>query len=320
MNPRAIIGIGAVLLVLYLIVYSVVSTMYTIQSGTVGVLVTFGKYSEDVQQPGLHFKVPFIQDIKVFDIKLQTANYLGQGGYEEDGVSHVRRIEVMDNKNLPIGIDMSVQYTPIPDQANMILEKYGRNYFQKLINPIIRKVARDVVGKYQAEEIASKRGQIGAELKVELTKEFESSAPYFTLNNINLREISLPQMVIKKIEEVQLAKQEEQRLSMVEQQAKKNQEIKTIEANTKLIEVTTQAKADAEKKRIAADAAAYQIMAEAKAVAEANKLIASSITQELIAYRSIEKWSGQYPQTLIGGNGGQSGLILSLPNSNFPPQ
>ncbi len=313
-NPRAIIGIGVFLLILYLIGYSIFAAMYTIQSGTVGVLVTFGRYSEEVKLPGLHFKVPFIQDVKVFDIKLQTANYLGQGGYEEDGVSNVRRIEVMDNKNLPIGIDMSVQYTPIPDEANMILEKYGRNYFQKLINPIIRKVARDVIGKYQAEEIASKRSQIGVELKVQLSEDFQASAPYFLLNNINLREIKLPSMVIKKIEEVQLAKQEEQRLTMVEQQAKKSQEIKTIEANTKLIEVTTQAKADAEKKRIAADAKAYQIMAEARAVAEANKLIATSITQELIDYRSIERWSGQYPQTLIGG-GEQSGLIFSLPNT-----
>jgi regulator of protease activity HflC (stomatin/prohibitin superfamily) len=133
-----------------------------------------------------------------------------------------------------------------------------------------------------------------------------------------LRNINLPEIILSKIKEVQLAKQEEQRLAMVEEQAKKNQQIKTIEANTKLIEVTTQARAEGERKRIQADAAAYQIAAEAKANADANRLIAASITRELIDYRSIDRWNGAYPQTLIGGNSA-GGMILSLPNTEPAP-
>lgn len=311
-NQNLFIGIGILLVILYFAGSSVISALYTIQSGTVGVLVTFGKFSEDIKQPGLHFKFPFVQSVKVFDIKMQTVNYLGrESAQEDDGVINKQQIEVLDSKSLPIGIEMSVQYTPITTKAGFILERYGRNYFEKLINPLVRNIARDVIGKYQAEDIAIKRSEIGNELRAQLSKEFEDLP--FELNNLSLRNINLPPVVLKKIEEVQLAKQEEQRLTMVEQQAKKNQEIKTIEANTRLIEVTTQAKAEADKKRIEADARAYQITAEADATAKANQLIAASITPSLINYRSIDRWDGRYPQMLITG-GAQEGLILSLPS------
>ncbi len=298
----------AVLLIIVVVLSS--SSYYTIRSGTVGVLATFGEFSDDVSQPGLHFKIPLFQTVSIFDVKLQTAHYKGQRDAGElEGVISKSSIQVLDNKNLPIGIEMSVQYTPKKDQANEILEKYGRNYFEKLINPLVRNVVRDVVGEYQAEEIAVKRSVIGAEIQSRLTTSFEDLP--FTLNNVALRNINLPSIVLKKIEEVQLAKQEEQRLAMVEKQARKEQEIKTIQANTKLIEVTTQAKADAEKKRIGADAKAYQIAKEAEAVAEANKLIARSISRQLIDYKAIEKWNGEYPRTLMGSEGG--GVLLNLP-------
>ena len=53
------------------------------------------------------------------------------------------------------------------------------------------------------------------------------------------------------IYQVQIAKQEEQKLAMVENQAKKKQKIQTIQANTRLIEITTKAKA--ERKKIEAE-------------------------------------------------------------------
>lgn len=308
-HPALLLLAGALMLLGTTLYYS----FYTIESGTVGVLVTFGKYENEVVDAGLHFKKPLIQTVKSFDVKMNTVNYLGREDRRvSEGIINKPLIEILDNKNLPIGLELSVQFTPIAERANLILEQYGENYFEKLINPLIRNVVRNVGGKYQAEEIAMKRAEIERELQIQLGKEIESTP--FRLNTIGLRNINLPEIILGKIKEVQLAKQEEQRLAMVEEQAKKNQQIKTIEANTKLIEITTQARAEGERKRIQADAVAYQITAEAKANSEANKLIAASLTRELIDYRSIDRWNGAYPQTLIGSNA-SGGMILSLPNT-----
>ena len=170
-------------------------------------------------------------------------------------------------------------------------------------------MVRDVIGKYPAELIASDRTVISGELKARIGKKFETMP--FSLNEVSLRNIQLPKIVLKKVEEVQIAKQEEQKLAMVENQAKKKQKIQTIEANTRLIEITTKAKADAQKQKIEADAKAYKLKIEAQAIAEANTVIAKSITKELINYKSIEKWSGMYPKLLMQGS--DTSTILQLP-------
>lgn len=301
---------GGVVAVGIFLLWLVFMAVYTIESGYVGVLSTFGKYDPEEKAPGVHFKIPLIQKVKVFDVKLHTVTYhQGKQLPNRDGVLSKPIIQVLDNKNLPIGIELTVQFSPIKTEASEILSTYGSNYFEKLINPMVRDVVRDVVGKYQAEKIASDRSAIAQEIRAMLADKFKALP--FHLNDVALREIKLPQIVLKKIEEVQLAKQEEQRLAMVEKQAEKNQKIKTIEANTKLIEITTQAKAEAEKKRIEADAKAYQITKEAQAVAKANQMIAGSITEKLIHYRSVEKWNGTYPSTLMQGQG--ESMILQLP-------
>lgn len=288
------------------------STIYTIETGTVGVLSTFGKYSEESILPGLHLKVPYVQNIHVVDVKMQSANYTGPTDLEDKkGVINRPRISVLDSKNLPIGIDLTVMYTPILSDASSILGNYGTNYFDKLINPNVRDVTRDIIGKYQAEDIAKDRTLIGSELKVQITERFKELP--FLLNEVSLRNIQLPSIILNKVKEVQIAKQEEQKLAMVEKQAVKKQKIQTIEANTRLIEITTKAKADAEQRKIAADAEAYKVTVEAKAVAEANNVIAKSITEPLIQYKAIERWDGLYPKMLMTG---ENQSIIQLPKVN----
>lgn len=244
----------AVVIVLLLIVVSgLFSATYTIETGTVGILSTFGKYKEEPILPGLHIKIPLVQAVRILDVKLQSANYIGRRDIpDKRGVINKPSILVLDNKNLPIGIDLTVMYTPVASEGSAILGKYGVNYFDKVINPNIRDVVRDVIGKYPAEKIASDRSVISGELKIRIDKKFEHLP--FVLNEVSLRNIQLPKIVLKKVEEVQIAKQEEQKLAMVENQAKKQQKIQTIQANTRLIEITTKAKAEAEKQKISADA------------------------------------------------------------------
>ncbi|MBT3726941.1 hypothetical protein HOG21_04560 [bacterium] len=110
----------------------------------------------------------------------------------------------------------------------------------------------------------------------------------FDLNDVLIRNIELPEVVEKKVIAVQEAKQEEERLSMVEKQAQKNKEITIIKAS-----------AAAEQQKIEADAKAYVILKEAVATADANKKISESITKELIKYNTVNTWDGKLPTTSL---------------------
>jgi regulator of protease activity HflC (stomatin/prohibitin superfamily) len=240
---------------------------------------------------------------------MQTANYNGQADRDpSDGVYNLPRITVLDEKNLPIGLDVSVQFNVKPTGASESLEKYGRNYFDKAIHPVVRDVVRDVVGKYQAETIASQRNQINSELEAVMKQELDK-LPEFVLINLALRDIELPPLVMEKIKQVQEAKQEESRLKMVDLQAQQEQRIKQTQAETNLIQVTTAAKAEADKLRIEAEGRAQAILLEAKAQAEANLLIAKSLTPELLKNNEIKQWNGVMPTTFVRDGG--TGLLLS---------
>lgn len=309
-NPK----LASSIVFIFLIAFFVQMGTYTVQSGSVGVISLFGRYSDEVKEPGLHFQFPLIQRVQLVDTKMQTANYQGDDDLpDHDGLINKPKIVVLDSKNLNIGVEITVQFSPDGQRATEILKRYGHNYFEKLINPNIRDIVRDVAGQYQAEDIAVKRSLIGDEIQQQLRRKLEA-AP-FILEDVQIRGIELPQIVRNKIEEVQLAKQEEQRLAMIEKQAKKNQEIKSIEADTKLIEVTVQAKADAEKKKIEADAKAYQISTEANATAFANQEIAKSLNAALIRYEAVKKWNGKYPKMMVGEQS-NLGLLMEVPKAD----
>ncbi len=121
------------------------------------------------------------------------------------------------------------------------------------------------------------------------------------------RDITLPSVVTSAViqtkERQEQLEREKAQLKIVEQQAQ--QQVKQAEAKQEA------AKSEAKAMIIHADAKAYKIEKEAAAQAKANTLLAESVTMELIQYNSVQRWNGQYPQTLLSGESG--GLILNLP-------
>jgi len=295
----------------FLIIFIVllIQSTYTIKDGTVGVLVTFGKYSDEVKSPGIHFKIPLVQSVIIQDVKMQSAHYKGNKDLpDEHGIVNKPSITVMDMKNLPISIEMTVQYTPNREEMPTILRTFGSNYFEKKINPVIRAISRDVIGMYEAETIAIERQKIGVELKASLAKEFETMP--FILNDVALRNIRLPASVQNKIMQVQEAKQEEERLKMAEKQAEVQKRIQVIDARREAEKKVIAAKASAEQQVIAAKAEAEKITLQSKAVASANKRVSASLTQLLVKQHVVEKWDGAYPKTMLSSD---AHMLLSLP-------
>lgn len=70
-NNRGKIGAGVVLVLLVLGVIALASSAYTIDEVDQAIVVQFGRpIGEPVTEPGLHFKLPFIQEVRRFDKRL----------------------------------------------------------------------------------------------------------------------------------------------------------------------------------------------------------------------------------------------------------
>ncbi len=276
----------------------VMGSFYTIDSGYVGVIQRLGKYNEISVSPGLHWKWPLIDTVHEIDVKLQTVNYAGdQDEQDSDGIIYKPQLDVLDAKNVHYDIELTILFTPVGEKMPAILTTYGANYYDKKLNPVVRDVVRDVGGKYNVESIADHRDAINTEIKQRLAEEFKGLP--FIFEDAALRQIKLPVNIMQKIVAVQEAKQEEERLKIVNRQAEQNKQI-TI----------TNAEAEKEKVVIAAQAEAESVAIRARAQAEANRRIADSLTPLLVRQNEIERWNGTVPSTMVSD--GKNGVLLGI--------
>ena len=72
-NAGAVKKIVTTVIVVVVLLIVALNSFTTVQAGHTGVVTTFGKVSEKVLAEGLHFKIPFVQDIILVDNRVQKA-------------------------------------------------------------------------------------------------------------------------------------------------------------------------------------------------------------------------------------------------------
>ena len=285
-------GIGKFSGVLYVIIaiialLVIAKPFVTIQSGEVGIKSNLGKYDPTPLGAGLHFFVPFIQDVFVVDTRTRIINYTSSEDMSAGiatksgtagGIISKNSLSVLDSRNLPVSIDITVQYRLNEATAPNTIAEWGFLWEDKIIDPRVKDVVRSVIGNYAAEELPTKRDEIAKAIDDGIRKNIEAlpNSPVDLLA-VQLREIILPAKVKEQIERVQIAKQEAERTKYEVERA--NQEAlkkaALAKGNADAVKIEAQGRADAAK--IEADAQAY-----------ANKEVAKSLDANLLSLKQIE--------------------------------
>jgi len=283
--PKFIKNGGNILIVVVIIIFLLFlfRPWVIINEGEVGILSTTGRFSNKPLNPGIHFFMPLIQKVIIVDTKVHMITYkrhpeIGSMPDRYGTIKIYPAINVLDARGLPIQVELSVSYRLNPNKAAYIIKTYGLNWEDKIINPIVRDVVRNVIGKYPAENIPVKRNEIATKIENAIRNQLNKipNKPVI-FESFQLRDIILPENIKKQIERVQIAKQEAERAKYevlkAEQLAQKEAVIAEGKANAAKIEA--QGKADAK-------------LIEAKAQAKANELISKSLTNELLKLKQIE--------------------------------
>ena len=251
-----------------------------IESGQVGIKVTTGKYSEQPLRPGFHFYIPVFQKVIVVDTKVRLMNYKSvedMSGYDA-GIRINPAINILDSRGLPVSIELTVQYRLTADGAPATIANWGLSWEDKIINPVVRDIVRNVIGGYTAEELPTKRNEIALNIDQGIRTNIDAlEGKPVQLQSVQLREIVLPPKIKEQIERVQIANQEAQRVRYEVERAKPEAEKRAALAT-----------GEAEAKRIEAQGRADAVTIEAKAQSEANKAIANSLTEKLLHMQQIE--------------------------------
>ncbi|WP_044418911.1 SPFH domain-containing protein [Halarcobacter anaerophilus] len=252
----------------------------TIESGNVGIKQTLGKYEETPLRPGFHFILPGYQKVTVVDTKVRLMNYASietSTGFDQSIRSNPA-INILDARGLPVSIELTVQYRLTADGAPLTIATWGPAWEDKIVNPVVRNIVRNVVGGFNAEELPTRRNEIATKIENGIRTQIESlEGNPVSVESVQLREIVLPQKIKDQIERVQIANQEAQRVRYEVERAKQEAEKKAALA-----------KGEADKNRIEAKGRADAVTIEAKAQAQANKEIANSLTPKLLQMQQIQ--------------------------------
>lgn len=265
------IGLPIVIGIIILIVL-VTKSAVTIDSGEAGVLFkTFGNgvvIDEPPMNEGFHLVAPW-NKVFVYEVRQQEL---------------FEKMKVLSSNGLEIQIDASAWYEPVYDQLGNLHQSLGQDYLQRVIQPAIRSAARSVVGRYTPEQLySSKRDAIQDEIFAETKKIL--SKQYVQLNEVLVRDVTLPNTIKEAIER------------------KLRQEQESLEYEFRLVTASK----EAEKVRI-----------EALGKADANKILSASLTDKILQDKgidaTIELSKSPNSKVIIVGSG-DSGLPLILGNN-----
>ncbi len=173
--------LNLVLVVLLVVAFLGFNSLFVISEGNVGIVTRFGKVVRNseaelaVSQPGLHFKIPFIDKVRVLDARIQTLS------------SRADRFVTAEKKDLII--DSYVKWR-ISDPSTFYLTTAGGNIMQaeELLRRRINNSLRSQIGRLTIHEIVSGQEQAPRSGYSALDASLESSFDSADEQGVNVAE------------------------------------------------------------------------------------------------------------------------------------
>ncbi len=202
------------------------STFKQIDAGHIGVQKLFGKVEDNVLYEGLNTVNPLVS---VIEISTQTQNYTMSSVSDEGKKTGDDAIRVLAADGLEVSLDLTVLYRVNPTQSPRIIREIGENFEDKVVRPITRTRIRESAVKYSAVDLYSlQRENFQNSIKASIEQDFRERG--FVLEQLLVRNISLPQSVKESIERKITAIQDAQRMEYVLAKGRQEAELKRVEA------------------------------------------------------------------------------------------
>lgn len=251
-------------LVVFILIFLFVtlSPFTIVQAGHRGVVVRLGDVSDTILPEGFHFINP-IDD--VVQLSVQTQRYEATASAASKDLQSVSTTIVVNGH-----LD--------PSTVNKLYQEIGKDYESKVVDPAIQESIKAATAQFTAEELITKREEVGAIIYQSLTDRLTDN--YIVVESVSIVDFQFSAAFNEAVE------------------AKVTAEQNALAAENKLKQVEFEAQ---------------QRIAEAQGEAEAIRIQAEAITSqggsEYVQLQWIEKWNGVLPTTTLGED---SSFLLNL--------
>ncbi|MEM1229284.1 MAG: FtsH protease activity modulator HflK [Pseudomonadota bacterium] len=274
------------LLILAAIAYGLLG-LYTIDEQERGVVFRFGKAQENVVQPGLHWNPPIID--RVEKVNVTRVN------------SHTHQALMLTEDENIVDVKLTVQYV-VNDPVDYLINVRDP---ERSLDHATESALRHVVGSSEMDAvITSGRAAIGVEVQERLQSYLDRYTTGYLVSKVNIDESAPPQQVQDAFNDVQKAKEDEQRF--------------INEANAYAERIIPEARGDAQMQIEQANAYRDQVVARSEGEADRfSKLLteysqAKRVTRDRLHIDAMERVLTQSSKVLVDVEGGNNMLYLPL--------
>ena len=180
MNDKTKIFLGSIAL---LVVFLISTSVYIVNQAEQAIVLQFGRPVRLVQEPGLKFKMPFIQNVVFYDTRLLNLDPPAQ--------------EVVLNDKKRLDVDSFTRYKivdPIKFYATVRTEYQAQSKLAEIVNSSIRKIlGRSTLQELLSEKRTKIMDDISAAVKIDATQIGVSVA------DVRIRRADLPLEVLQAI-------------------------------------------------------------------------------------------------------------------------
>ncbi|MEZ5819872.1 MAG: prohibitin family protein [Bradyrhizobium sp.] len=287
MNSKFIAAIVAVVAIVAAIVFG---SWYTIDQTQRGVILRTGAVI-GTAQPGLGFKVPFIDSVQKISVRTITYSWDKMNSYSFD--------------QQPADLKISVTLRAAPEKVGDLYARFGslETAVNQVVSPVVNQQVKVVFGRYTAVKAIQERGPLNAAIKDAIISSLKDDS-MIVIDSVQLENIEFSANYLHSIEQRMLAEVEVQKLQQNAEREKVQAQITVTQATAKAnaIRAEAQAQADATKLQGQARATNIRLTGEAEAAAIEARAKALGSNPNLVTLVQAERWNGVLPTTMVPGS------------------
>ena len=182
------------------------SAFFIVPPGEVAIKTRLGAIVDSYGE-GLHFKLPFLENVTKFSIQIQRANIKTQA-FSKD----------LQTMNAHLVVNHRIEQ----GTAISIYRNLGPNYVENIVDPAVQEVFKAIAARYSAERVISERNELVMEINKEVKERLTTKQ--IVVTDISVVDLDFTEQFLKAVEDKQVADQQAQMAGKLVEKAKRDAE------------------------------------------------------------------------------------------------
>ncbi|MGV2389907.1 MAG UNVERIFIED_CONTAM: prohibitin family protein [Microcystis novacekii LVE1205-3] len=178
---------------LLLILAIIFNPFVIVNAGERGVLMVFGQVQEKILNEGIHGIIPVVNTVKKLSVRIQKQQIAAEAS----------------SKDLQeVFTDVALNWHILASEVNNIFQQIGDEaaVIEQVIDPAVEEILKEVMAKYTAEELITKREEVKGEVDHRLTARLRDY--HIGVDDVSLVHVNFSDRFTEAVEAKQIAEQE----------------------------------------------------------------------------------------------------------------